>query len=63
MTRILADLQTFPEFFKYLQAFGAKDFAKDEGFSGYDIASSRNMDDTLECVGMLASNNTRSIRL
>ncbi|MCJ1357728.1 MAG: hypothetical protein MMC33_007724 [Icmadophila ericetorum] len=50
MTRILADSQTFPEFLKYLQAFGAKDFAKDEGFSGYDVISSKNVDGALESV-------------
>ena len=54
MTRILADSQTFPEFLKYLQAFGAKDFAKDEGFSGYDVISSKNVDGALESVGMFA---------
>ena len=42
MLRLVTHLMAFPEFFKYLQAFGQKDYARDEGFSGCNISMSRN---------------------
>ncbi|KAL2054284.1 hypothetical protein ABVK25_005425 [Lepraria finkii] len=46
----------FPEFFKYLQAFGQKDYARDEGFSGFNMSMSRNAagePTRIECCYML----------
>ena len=34
--RLLASWNVFPEFYRYLSAFGFKQFAKDEAFAGYD---------------------------
>ena len=42
MLHLVTHLMAFPEFFKYLQAFGQKDYARDEGFSGFNMSMSRN---------------------
>ncbi|KAK4221865.1 hypothetical protein QBC38DRAFT_461016 [Podospora fimiseda] len=35
---ILSTLNVFPEFYRYLSAFGRKTFSQDEGFAGFDRA-------------------------
>ncbi|MCJ1307269.1 hypothetical protein MMC25_000915 [Agyrium rufum] len=37
MNHMLGSLKVFPQFARYLQSFGIKDFAQDEGFSGFDF--------------------------
>ena len=53
MTHILCHLDVFPEIFKYLAVFGLKDFAQDEGFSGFDITVIRNEAGALDRIGIL----------
>jgi len=51
VSQLLCQLEVFPEFFKYLRAFGQKNFARDEGFSGCDIRITRDSMGLAKSVG------------
>ena len=51
MLRILTRSQASSGFFKYLQAFGRKGYAQDEGFSGCDTNIIRNVAGVPETIG------------
>ncbi len=51
MARIVAHVHVSADFFKYLQAFGQKSYARDEGFSGCDIAVAKDEAGKPEIVG------------
>ena len=51
MLRILAHSQASSEVFKYLQAFGRKSYAQDEGFSGCDTNIIRDVAGEPESIG------------
>ncbi len=51
MRRILRHGNVFPEFLKYLTAFGEKAFARDEGFAGYDIKEHLNEHQERQSLG------------
>jgi len=40
MTELLARLKIFPDFARFLDAFGSKTFAKDEAYSGCRVSCS-----------------------
>ena len=51
MLRILTQSQASSEIFKYLQAFGRKDYAQDEGFSGSNTFVTRDVAGLPESIG------------
>ena len=52
MSLMLSHLKVFPDFFKYLQAFGQKSYARDEGFSGYNMEVRRDTAGVIEGIGI-----------
>jgi hypothetical protein len=52
MMKLLSHLDVFARFFKYLNAFGMKSFAQDEGFGGFDNNISLNKNGELASLGM-----------
>ena len=55
-SQLLRDLKVFPDFLKYLRAFGQKNFARDEGFSGCNFSISRDKAGAVERIGTVSSN-------
>ncbi len=53
MVRILSHAQTSSAFFKYLQAFGQKSYARDEGFSGSDVTITRDENGAIDVIGKI----------
>ncbi len=53
-SQLLCQLEVFPEFFKYLRAFGRKKFARDEGFSGCDIRITRDSMGLAKSIGTVS---------
>ena len=51
MVRILTRAQASSVFFKYLQAFGRKSYAQDEGLSGCDMIIPRDVAGVPESIG------------
>ena len=51
MRRVLRQFKVFPAFQKHLMAFGEKSFARDEGFTGYDLWERLNKQQECEGIG------------
>lgn len=55
MQNLLHHLGVFPQFFKYLCAFGMKSFALDEGFGGFDCRMEEGKEGGLKRIGESSS--------
>ena len=51
MRRLLVCWDVFPEFYRYLSAFGFKQFTKDEAFAGYDCRETHDGEGNLTGMG------------